>query len=90
MPEDYQIALEEAQRRGKFEGRVLQSLEDIKRTLDEMTGKHVVQDAKIERISESKADRVDVEVLKTMVYRLSGMAAVISTVAGVLISKLLA
>lgn len=85
--EDYQIALEEAQKRGKFEGRVLQSLEDIKRILDEMTGKHVVQDAKIDRLNESKADRSDVEVLKNLVYRMAGMAAVLSTVTGVLISK---
>ena len=89
MPDETQSRIDEAERRGRFEGRVLTSLDDIKKTLEEMAGKHVLLNNRLDRLTESKADRVDVEVLKTMVYRMAGIAAVISTVAGVLISKIL-
>ena len=76
--------LEDAKASGKFEGRVLTSLKDIKRVLDDMTEKHASQDAKIEL----KVDKLDFLQLQKEVTSLSKWRY-ISTGAGAAIGWIL-
>jgi len=80
MSEEISKLVEDATNRGRFEGQVLQSLTDIKVTLEKMEKKHINYDEEFGK----KADKQDVEDLKRRVWTMSGGAAVLGT----LLSKL--
>lgn len=62
--------LQRAEQEGIFKGQILQSLQDIKRVLDEMRDKHTQQDAKID----AKADKHEMEKISTRVDSLQRIA----------------
>jgi flagellar biosynthesis/type III secretory pathway chaperone len=79
--EEIRLRVTEAIERGRFEGQVLQSLSEIKSTLEKTDRKHVDFDTTIAR----KADRSDVEELKRRVWMMSGGAVVIGALLGQLL-----
>lgn len=84
--EESASALEQAREDGRVQGMILQSLQDIKQTLEKMDKKHTEQDIKID----SKADRAeiitvrnDMEDVKKKVYMAMGGLAIANVALGV-------
>lgn len=81
MVEDSNI--QDAKAQGRFEGQILTSLADIKRTLDEMKAKHAEQDAKIDSKvgnGDFKEIKRDVEDLKKFRWILAGGLVILSLI----------
>lgn len=81
---DFQRKIEDAKEQGRFEGKVLGALSDIKREMETMNAMHAVQNEKIEQ----KADKSELNELKKEVAGLSKWRY-ISTGAGAMLGWIL-